>query len=103
MMREELGLEEPDPGRALRSALTIGLSYVAGGMVPLAPYALGLALSTALGWSVVVTLAALLVFGAVKARFTGVPTLTGALQTALVGGTAAGAAYALARLISGAH
>lgn len=38
MMRFELGLEEPDPKRASRSALTIALSYTAGGMVPLAPY-----------------------------------------------------------------
>ena len=38
MMRFELGLEEPDPKRARNSALTIALSYIAGGMVPLAPY-----------------------------------------------------------------
>lgn len=101
MMREELGLEEPDPGRALRSALTIGLSYVAGGLVPLAPYALVLSLETALLTSVALTLVALLVFGAVKARFTGVPPVRGAIQTAVVGGVAAGAAYALARLVSG--
>lgn len=100
MMREELGLEEPDPKRALRSAVTIGLSYVAGGLVPLAPYTLGLPVSSALLVSVAVTLIALLVFGAVKGHFTGVPPLKGALQTALVGGLAAGAAYALARLVT---
>ena len=38
MMRFELGLEEPDPRRASRSALTIALSYIAGGLVPLSPY-----------------------------------------------------------------
>src|ERR1043165_4309846 len=38
MMRLELGLEAPDPKRALRSALTIAASYVAGGLVPLIPY-----------------------------------------------------------------
>jgi vacuolar iron transporter family protein len=101
MMREELGLEEPDPGRALRSALTIGLSYVAGGILPLAPYAFNVALTTALLASVGVTLVALFVFGAVKGRFTGVPPVRGAVQTALVGGIAAGAAYGLARLVSG--
>ena len=37
MMRFELGLEEPDPKRARNSALTIALSYIAGGFVPLAP------------------------------------------------------------------
>jgi VIT1/CCC1 family predicted Fe2+/Mn2+ transporter len=102
MMREELGLEEPEPGRALRSALTIGLSYVAGGILPLAPYAFGLPVATAFLVSVGVTLLALLAFGAVKGHFTGVPALRSAIQTAAVGGVAAGAAYALARLVSGA-
>jgi vacuolar iron transporter family protein len=100
MMREELGLEEPDPKRAPQSAVTIGLSYVAGGLVPLSPYALGLSLNTAFLLSIVVTLLALLAFGAAKARFTGVPMLRGAIQTALVGGVAAGVAYALARFVS---
>jgi vacuolar iron transporter family protein len=100
MMREELGLEEPDPKRAPRSAATIGLSYIAGGLLPLSPYALGLPLSVAFLWSIGVTLLALLAFGAVKARFTGVPMLRGALQTVVVGGVAAGVAYALARLVS---
>ena len=93
MMREELGLEEPDPKRAPRSAFTIGLSYIAGGLLPLAPYALGLSLTMAFLWSIGVTLLALLAFGAVKARFTGVPMLRGALQTVVVGGVAAGVAY----------
>jgi VIT1/CCC1 family predicted Fe2+/Mn2+ transporter len=101
MMREELGLEEPDPKRAPRSAATIALSYIAGGLLPLLPYALGLPLMTAFLWSIGVTLLALLAFGAAKARFTGVPVVRGALQTAVVGGVAAGVAYALARLVSG--
>jgi len=51
---------------APRSAATIGLSYIAGGLLPLAPYALGLSLATAFLWSIGVTLLALLAFGAVK-------------------------------------
>jgi vacuolar iron transporter family protein len=99
MMRDELGLEEPDPQRAPRSALTIGLSYVAGGLVPLAPYALGVALTTAFVWSIAVTLLALLAFGAAKAHFTGMAPLRGAVQTTLVGAVAAAVAYILARLV----
>src|SRR5947209_2490641 len=38
MMRFELGLEPVQPTRARNSALTIAASYVAGGLVPLAPY-----------------------------------------------------------------
>jgi VIT1/CCC1 family predicted Fe2+/Mn2+ transporter len=100
MMREELGLEEPDPKRAPRSAATIGLSYIAGGILPLSPYALGLPLDVAFLLSICVTLVALLAFGAAKARFTGVPMLRGAIQTAVVGGVAAAVAYGLARLVS---
>lgn len=98
MMRFELGLERPDPRRAPVSAVTIALAYVAGGLVPLSPY---LALSTvqaALPWSVGLTGLALLAFGAVKGRLTGVGWLRSALQTLLVGGLAAGAAFGLASL-----
>ena len=99
MMRFELGLERPVPGRARRSALTIGFSYIVGGLIPLSPYILLSPIRTALTASVVVTVLALLVFGYVKARFTGISPLRGGLQTTLVGGLAAGAAYAIARLI----
>jgi VIT1/CCC1 family predicted Fe2+/Mn2+ transporter len=100
MMRFELGLEEPDPKRAFRSAITIALSYVAGGIVPLAPYILFHDIRTAFNLSVVFTLAALALFGVVKGRFTGVPMIQSGVQTVLVGGLAAAFAYGLARLIS---
>ncbi len=99
MMRFELGLEAPDPARARQSALTIALSYIAGGFIPLAPYILLPNLSTALLVSVGVTLAALFIFGFVKGRFTGLNPLRSGLQTILVGGLAAAAAFMLARLI----
>jgi VIT1/CCC1 family predicted Fe2+/Mn2+ transporter len=46
-----------------------------------------------------VTLLALLVFGHVRARFTGINPLRGAFQTVLIGGLTAAAAFAIARLI----
>ncbi len=98
MMRFELGLEQPDPKRALWSALTIAGAYVAGGLVPLAPYFFVTSARSALLPSVTLTLAALLVFGWVKGRFTGAGPWRSALQTALVGGVAAAAAFGLARL-----
>lgn len=101
MMREELGLDEPDPKRAVFSAITIGGSYIAGGVVPLAPYALGLPVETAFLWSIVTTSVALLIFGAIKGKFTSVSPLKSGLQTLLVGSIAAIAAYGLARLVSG--
>jgi len=100
MMRFELGIEAPDPKRALTSALTIAGSYVAGGLIPLLPYIILPRASTALVVSVVVTLLALLVFGYVKGRFTGASPIRSGLQTALIGGLAAAAAFLIARLIS---
>jgi vacuolar iron transporter family protein len=101
MMRFELGLEKPDPRRALASALTIAGAYVAGGFIPLSPYLFTGTASSALLVSVVVTLAALFIFGFIKGRFTGTRPLRSALQTALIGSAAAGAAFVIARLIGG--
>ncbi len=101
MMRFELGLEEPEAGREFKSALTISGAYIAGGLLPLAPYFLLGEVSRALPASVALTLAALLIFGGVKGHFTGVAPVRSALQTALVGILAAAAAFAIARLVSG--
>ncbi len=100
MMRFELGLEEPDPKRAGRSALTIALSYIAGGFVPLAPYFFFRTVHQALTASVIVTLLALLVFGYIKGIFTTARPLRSALQTVVVGGLAAAAAFAIAKAIT---
>ncbi len=100
MMRFELGLEKPAPRRALKSALTIAASYIIGGMIPLAPYMLISNTGTALIYSVIFTLIALLIFGYVKARFTGTHPVRSALQTALIGSLAAAAAFGLSKLFS---
>ena len=100
MMRFELGLEEPNPSRAWKSALTIALAYAVGGMIPLSAYLLLPDARAALRVSVVVTIIALAIFGGVKARFTGVPVLRSALQTSVIGGLAAAAAFGIARWIS---
>lgn len=100
MMRYELGLEEPNPKRALTSAATIAGSYIAGGLIPLAPYmVLADRFKAQLG-SVAVTLTALMVFGYVKGRFTGTRPIRSAMQTTLIGGVAAGAAYLIAKAFS---
>src|SRR5438309_1942177 len=89
MMRFELGLEKPDPRRALTSALTIGGAYVAGGFIPLAPYMVLGSVWHSLLFSAAVTLAALGVFGYIKGRFTGAKPLRSASQTIVIGGLAA--------------
>jgi vacuolar iron transporter family protein len=100
MMKFELGLEEPNPKRAGRSALTIAGSYAAGGAIPLAPYFVFGSIQSALIVSVIVTLFALLVFGYVKGRFTVKTPIRSAWQTVVVGGLAASAAFLLAKLFS---
>jgi vacuolar iron transporter family protein len=100
MMRFELGLEAPRRHRAWQSALTIATAYVVGGLIPLSAY---LALDDpqeALRTSSVVTLAALAIFGGIKGRFTGAPLVRSALQTCLIGGLAAAAAFLIARWIA---
>jgi len=99
MMRFELGLEAPHPGRAPRSALTIALSYIFGGLIPLAPYMVMSSILPALWVSIAVTLMALFSFGFIKGRFTGISLWRGGIQTVIVGGLAAAAAFGIARLI----
>jgi VIT1/CCC1 family predicted Fe2+/Mn2+ transporter len=101
MMRFELGLEEPDPRRANRSAVTIAASYIFGGLIPLAPYMILPTVTAGLRYSVAITLIALAVFGWGKSHFTGLSPWKGAVQTVVIGGLAAAAAFALARLVAG--
>ena len=100
MMRFELGLEEPDPKRAVTSAGTIAGAYVAGGLIPLSPYVILASATRGLEFSAIVTLAALGVFGYAKGKFTGERALRSAIQTMVIGGVAASVAFALAKLIS---
>ena len=101
MMRFELGLEKPNPARARTSAALIASAYTAGGLVPLWPYMVFDSLSTALTVSAVMTLIVLAIFGYIKGRFTGAPPLRSAMETTLVGGAAATAAFLIARAIGG--
>lgn len=98
MMRFELGLERPQPSRAIKSALTIGGAYVAGGLVPLVPYIVFADSRRALYLSAAMTVVALFVFGWVKGRISGQPALRGGIQTAAIGSVAASAAFGLAHL-----
>lgn len=100
MMRFELGLEEPDPRRALTSAATIAGAYIAGGLIPLSPYIALSSASQGLALSAVVTLAALGIFGYIKGRFTGTGPLRSASQTMVIGGLAGAAAFVLAKIIA---
>lgn len=101
MMKYELGLDKPDPRRATKSALNIGLSYAAGGLVPLSPYLFTDTPLQALKISVLFTLICLFIFGFFKSRITGVNPWWGAIRTTMIGALAAGAAFGVAKLFEG--
>ena len=103
MMKYELGLEKPDPRRATKSALNIGLSYIVGGLIPLSPYFFAPNGIEGLKISTVVTLICLFVFGYFKSKFTGVNKIGGAFRVMMIGAIAAGCAFAIARLIEGRY
>lgn len=98
MMRFELDLEKPNPKRAFKSAIIIALSYICGGIIPLIPYIIMSSTKEALPISAIFTLTALFIFGYVKAYFTSVHPMRGAIQTMFIGGLAATAAFIIARL-----
>ncbi|MDO9499911.1 VIT1/CCC1 transporter family protein [Falsiroseomonas sp.] len=95
MMRFELDLSEPDPGRAARSATILGGAQVLAGLLPVLPYMVA-GPGAALGWSAAATFAALAALGGLRARSEDLPPLRGALQVLAIGGLAAVAAWLLA-------
>ena len=98
MMKYELGLDKPDPKRATKSALNIGLSYIVGGIIPLAPYIFSDDNMVALKYSAIATLICLFVFGYFKSKATGINPLQGGLRVSLIGAAAAAAAFGVAKL-----
>jgi len=101
MMRFELGLEKPEANRATQSAVTIGISYIVGGVIPLSPYFFIHESQTALYYSCAITMVCLFVFGYFKSKVTGQPVLMGALKVLFIGALAAAAAFFMAKLING--
>lgn len=98
MMKFELGLAKPDPKRATKSALNIGLSYAVGGIIPLSPYFFIDDSREALKFSAIATLICLFIFGYFKSKITGIPAFSGALKVMLIGALAAAAAFGVALL-----
>jgi predicted membrane protein (TIGR00267 family) len=101
MMRFELGLEKPEANRATQSAITIGVSYIVGGIIPLSPYFLIDDSHLALYYSCGITLICLFVFGYFKSKVTGQDPLWGAVKVVIIGALAASAAFLVARQITG--
>jgi VIT1/CCC1 family predicted Fe2+/Mn2+ transporter len=96
MMKFELGLEQPHPNRARNSALTIGIAYFIGGLLPLSAYFFTDTPHNGLIISIIFTTICLFVFGYFKSKVTGQPQLKGALKVTAIGLIAAAAAYFVA-------
>lgn len=101
MMKHELGLEEPDPKRAGKSAFNIGFSYVVGGLIPLIPYFFVSTSIEGLKISAMITLVCLFIFGYFKSKMTGINPWIGAVKVMLIGAVAASVAFGIAKLIEG--
>ncbi|MDN3677743.1 VIT1/CCC1 transporter family protein [Flavobacterium paronense] len=100
MMKFELGLEEPHPKRARNSALTIGVAYFIGGLLPLSAYFFTSNPQDGLLVSAIITTLCLFVFGYFKSKVTGQPKIKGALKVTAIGLIAAAAAFSIAKFIS---
>ena len=99
MMRFELDLNTPNPNRPWKSGLTIALSYIVGGTIPMLPYIYTDDSETGLKYSAVLTLIALFIFGIFKSKVTGQPIFAGAFKVAFIGALAAFAAYSIAKMM----
>jgi vacuolar iron transporter family protein len=98
MMREELGFsgEFDSP---LRSGLTVGLAYLAGAAVPVAPY-LFVEPSRGVVFSFIATLTVLFIVGAAKTVITTRSWWRSGLESILTGAAAAAATFGAGRLFS---
>jgi vacuolar iron transporter family protein len=99
MMKFELGLEMPNANRARNSALTIGIAYFVGGLLPLSAYFFTPNPQEGLIVSAIITTICLFVFGYFKSKVTGQPPLKGALKVTMIGLIAAAAAFGIAKLV----
>jgi vacuolar iron transporter family protein len=100
MMKQELKMEQPSKNRAAQSAGTIAVSYLVGGFIPLFPYIIVHDSKTGFDISCIVTIAALVIFGYFKSKFTRQPIIKGTIKVAITGIVAAAAAYFLAKMVS---
>ncbi len=93
MMKDELEMQNPEHEKPLFVALSTFASFVGFGFIPLLPYVVRSPLPSVFSFSVGFTAAALLLLGVLRASVTRQKPLRGILETILVGGISASAAY----------
>lgn len=100
MMREELGMAVESFDEPLRSALTVGLAYLAGAAVPVIGYVF-LPPHPGLIFSAIATIATLFIVGAAKTIITTRSWWLSGLESMATGIVAAAVTYAAGRLLGG--
>jgi len=104
MMTDELGLSLHGPSAA-RAAMATFAAFILIGLIPLVPFLVRQFAVSELAapflWSSLFTAAAFLGVGAAKSRFVEQPWYWSALETLLVGGSAAVLAYVVGALLKG--
>ena len=97
MAHKELGISPEALEEPLGNALVMGMAYVIGGLVPVAPYLL-LPMAAAMPLSIGGTLVALFAFGALKGRVVKQAWWVSGLEMLTVAGVAALAGFLVGRL-----
>ncbi|KAJ4165156.1 hypothetical protein LMH87_006802 [Akanthomyces muscarius] len=102
MVDFSLRLERPNIHRAWISGVTMGLSYLVGGLIPMIPYFVMPHVGQAFLVSIAVTAVILLIFGYVK-NYVAIRNhragLWGAIQTLIIGVLAAGTSYIIIKTL----
>ncbi|KAM3552043.1 hypothetical protein MY1884_007405 [Beauveria asiatica] len=102
MVDFSLRLERPNIHRAWISGVTMGLSYLVGGLIPMIPYFVMPRVGDALVVSIAVTAVILLIFGYVK-NYVAIRNhragLSGAIQTLIIGILAASTSYVIIKAL----
>ena len=99
MVAQELGIPTLEPETAkISAAMTIGVSYIVGSIVPLAAYFF-FPIPVALPLSLVLTFVALVVVGIIKGKLASMNLVRSIVEIVIVGAVSAGGGYVLGTLL----
>jgi VIT1/CCC1 family predicted Fe2+/Mn2+ transporter len=102
LAREELGLNPDDLGSPWSAAIFSFISFAIGAIVPLIPFAIGIAGQNALLLSATFAGVALMIVGGALSLFSGRSALFGAARMLLIGGGAGSVTYLIGTLFGAA-
>jgi VIT1/CCC1 family predicted Fe2+/Mn2+ transporter len=101
MAEKELGIPFNQPGSPMRDGVIMGVSFLLGAIVPIAPYVV-LPLGAVAVGSVVATLSVLFAMGVAKARLTGGNWFVSGFEIAGLAAAAAALSYGIGQLLPAA-